>query len=160
MTAPKATGRIAGDDLILTRTFRAPIADVWASVTESERCARWYGRWEGEPGPGKTIRLQMLFEKGEPCTRYKIDAYEAPRHLVVSSTSEDYPITIDVKLEETAGVTTMTFVHQKVDRKLAGDFGAGWEYYLDGLVASRDGQPMPKFDDYYPSQKQHFTDQL
>jgi uncharacterized protein YndB with AHSA1/START domain len=159
MNAPKPTGRIAGNDLVLTRTFRAPIADVWASVTESERCARWYGRWEGTPGAGNTIRVQMAFEKGEPWTDMKIEACEAPRHLVLSSTG-DYGIRLEVTFAEASGVTTMTFVHRDVDKKMAGDYGAGWEYYLDNLVASRDAAPLPKFDDYYPSQKQHFTDQL
>lgn len=159
MTAPKATGRISGNDLVLTRTFRAPIADVWASVTESERTARWYGRWEGDAGAGKTIRVQMAFEKGEPWTDMLIEACEAPRSLVLSSTG-DFGIRLRLALAEANGVTTMTFTHENVDKKLAGDYGAGWEYYLDNLVASRDGTPLPKFDDYYPSQKQHFVDQV
>ena len=40
---PKPTGRLSGDDLVLTRTFRAPIDDVWTSVTSSESTARWFG---------------------------------------------------------------------------------------------------------------------
>ena len=55
---PTATGH----DLELTRTFRAPVEDVWASVTEPDRTARWFGAWKGEPGPGNTIQLQMAFE--------------------------------------------------------------------------------------------------
>src|SRR5690606_23528632 len=58
--SPKPTGHVRGNDLILTRTFRAPIDDVWTSVTDSESTARWIGRWEGDAGPGKTVRLQML----------------------------------------------------------------------------------------------------
>jgi hypothetical protein len=27
-------------------------------------------------------------------------------------------------------------------------YGPGWEYYLDMLVAARDGLPTPSFDDY------------
>jgi len=40
-----------------------------------------------------------------------------------------------------------------------GEVGPGWEYYLDALVASRDGQPAPDFDDYYPAMKEHFEAQ-
>jgi len=61
---PKPTGHVLGKDLILTRTFRAPIADVWTSVTESESTARWFGRWEGDAGAGKTVRLQLLQREG------------------------------------------------------------------------------------------------
>jgi hypothetical protein len=35
--------------------------------------------------------------------------------------------------------------------------GPGWEYYLDSLAASREGQPLPTLDAYYPAQKAHFT---
>jgi uncharacterized protein YndB with AHSA1/START domain len=68
--APTPTGRIVrtaeGRDLVLTRSFRAPIEDVWASITESERTARWFASWSGEPGPGRTIRYRLSFEEGTP----------------------------------------------------------------------------------------------
>ena len=41
----KPTGRLVEDSgvsrMVMHRTFRAPIEDVWASVTESERLERW-----------------------------------------------------------------------------------------------------------------------
>jgi hypothetical protein len=44
---PRPTGKLlrtgAGSDLILNRTFRAGIEDVWASETEPEHTARWFG---------------------------------------------------------------------------------------------------------------------
>ena len=60
-------------------------------------------------------------------------------------------------LSESAGTTTLEFVHHSVNRKAVGELGPGWEFYLDALVASRDGQPPPKFDAYYPAQKAYFT---
>ncbi len=45
--SPTPTGRLSGNDLVLTRTFRAPIADVWASLTDPWRTARWSGPWQG-----------------------------------------------------------------------------------------------------------------
>ena len=38
-----------------------------------------------------------------------------------------------------------------------GEVGPGWEYYLDMLVAAREGASLPKFDTYYPAQKDYFT---
>ncbi len=35
------TGELEGQQLTIERTFRAPIDDVWASLTEPERVARW-----------------------------------------------------------------------------------------------------------------------
>jgi hypothetical protein len=56
--------------------------------------------------------------------------------------------------------TELRFVHHLSDRKLAGDYGPGWEYYLDMLVAARAGQPLPTFDEYYPAQKAYYLEQL
>ncbi len=50
------TGTLRGNALILTRSFRAPIEDVWTSVTKSESTVRWFGIWEGDGRPGGTIR--------------------------------------------------------------------------------------------------------
>jgi hypothetical protein len=60
-------------------------------------------------------------------------------------------------LTESAGTTTLEFVHHCVNRKAVAELGPGWEYYLDALVASREGQSLPKFDAYYPGQKAYFT---
>ena len=155
----QATGRIDGNDLILTRTFRAPIEDVWTSITKSESTERWFARWEGDAGPGKTIRWKMVFEKGDAWSDVRIERCEPPRHLAVVSVSDYGAQSLEVTLQQTGDTTQMTFVHHLPDRKMVGEYGAGWEYYLDNLVAVREGKPLPNFDDYYPSQKQHFVDQ-
>ena len=155
---PSPTGRIDGNDLILTRTFRAPIDDVWTSITESESCARWFGRWEGDAGPGKSVRLKMTHEKGDAWTTVQIERCEAPRHLAVATTG-DYGWSLEVTLEQSGETTTMTFVHRNVDRKMRGEIGPGWEFYLDMLVAVRDNAKQPVFEEYYPSQKAYYLDQ-
>lgn len=157
--SPQPTGRVSGNDLILTRRFRAPIEDVWTSVTDPEHTARWYGTWEGEPGVGKTIRLQMAFEEGQPWFDTTIDVCEQPRHLALSSQGE-WGVRLELTLVQTGETTEMTFVHHLKDRKLAKDFGPGWEYYLDNLVAAREGKPLPKFADYHPAQQPYFADQV
>lgn len=160
---PTPSGRLvrtpAGRDLVLVRTFRASIEDVWASITESERTARWYGSWTGEPGPGRTILVTMGFEAGAEPQAMRIDACEAPRHLAVSSESEYGNWRLEAHLTEAAGVTEMRFTHHLDDAMNVGDMGPGWEYYLDMLVASRDGAPLPKWDDYYPARKAYYVEQ-
>ena len=157
--SPTPTGRLFGNDLVLTRTFRAPIEDVWASLTEPERTARWFGPWEGEGGPGHTIKVQMIHEEGQPWMDLTIDACEAPRHLAISSAGEHGSWHMELELAESAGVTELRFTQHLTDTEGAGEIGPGWEFYLDALVAARDGQPAPKFDDYYPSMKEHFEAQ-
>ncbi|MEU4743726.1 SRPBCC family protein, partial [Actinosynnema sp. NPDC023658] len=164
------TGRLvrteAGSDLVLTRTFRALADDVWASLTEPERTARWFGPWEGEAGPGRTVKVQMAFEEQGPWIEVRIDACDPPRRLVVSMLDEggadqggaDDAGTwrMELLLSEVDGVTELRLVHHLATEEGVGEVGPGWEYYLDMLVASRAGSPLPDFNDYYPSQKLYF----
>lgn len=160
---PTPSGRLlrtpAGRDLVLVRAFRAPIEDVWASITESERTARWFGSWTGEPGPGRKIQVRMGFEAGAEPQEMTIEACDAPRHLALSSESEHGSWHLEAHLTEAAGVTEMRFTHHLDDRANPADMGPGWEYYLDMLAASRDGAALPAWDDYYPAQKAYYSEQ-
>jgi uncharacterized protein YndB with AHSA1/START domain len=158
--SPKPTGHVRGNDLILTRTFRAAIDDVWTSVTDPASTARWIGRWEGDAGPGKTVRLQLLHEQGQPWSNVAIEICEPPRHLAVATKDEAGEWRLELTLTQTGETTELRFVHHLSDRKLAGDVGPGWEYYMDMLVAAREGKALPSFDDYYPSLKAHYLEQL
>jgi uncharacterized protein YndB with AHSA1/START domain len=148
-----------GNDLHFVRTFRAPIEDVWQSFTDPASTARWFGpwRWVGDAGPGHEIAYTMIQEDGSPESTARVERCEAPRHLAITSTGP-YGVSYEISLEETAGTTTLTFVHHLVDRGMAGDFGPGWEFYLDLLVDSRAGRPFRKFDEYYPAQRQYFVE--
>ncbi|MDG4791536.1 SRPBCC family protein [Micromonospora sp. WMMD1102] len=157
--SPTPTGRLFGNDLVLTRTFRAPVADVWASLTDPARTARWFGPWQGDAGPGRTVKVQMVHEEGEPWMELTIDACEPPRRLAVSAVDEHGTWNLDMTLAEDAGVTELRFTQHLTDTGSVGDVGPGWEYYLDALVASHEGRPAPNFDDYYPAMKDYFEAQ-
>ena len=152
---PQPTGRIRGNDLVLTRRFRASIEDVWTSITDASSTARWFGSWEGTPGVGNEIRVQMAFEDGQPWLTKKIEACEAPRRLVLTSDGP-YASKIELGLKSTNDGCELEFIHHAINRAMVGDMGPGWEYYLDNLVASRNGEALPKFDAYYPAQKAYF----
>ncbi|MBO3737430.1 SRPBCC family protein [Actinoplanes flavus] len=156
---PTPTGRILGGDLILTRSFRAPVADVWASLTEPDRTARWFGPWKGDAAPGNTIQVQMVQEEGQPWMDMTIDACEPPRRLALSAVDDYGSWHLDMVLTEADGVTELRFTQHLSGTENVGEVGPGWEYYLDLLVASRDGAPLPPFDDYYPSMKDHYEAQ-
>lgn len=156
--SPKPTGHVHGNDLIITRMFRAPIEDVWASVTVSEKTALWFGRWQGEAGPGKAVRLQLVHEQGQPWSDVVIEQCEAPRRLVLSMKDEMGDWRIELTLTQTGDMTELRFLQPLSDRKLAGDVGPGWEYYLDMLVAAREGRELPSFADYYPAQKAYYLE--
>lgn len=157
----KPTGRVSGKDLILTRSFRAPIEDVWESVTKSERTERWFGKWEGDAKPGNTIRVLMVFEKADAWSNARIDKCEAPRHLAITTLSDFGNWSLELTLREDNGTTHLEFVHHMTDIKGAtvGEVGPGWEYYLDNLVAYREGAALPTFEEYYPAQKSYYLEQ-
>lgn len=156
--SPKPTGHVDGNNLILTRTFRAPIGDIWASVTRPDSTALWFGRWEGDAGPGKVVRVQLLHEKERPWANVMIEECEPPHRLVIAMKDDHGDWRIELTLTQTADATELRFVQPLSDRKLAGDVGPGWEYYLDMLVAARDGKPLPSFADYYPAQRAHYLE--
>ncbi|WIM99684.1 SRPBCC family protein [Actinoplanes oblitus] len=157
--SPTPTGRLLGGDLVLTRTFPAPVIDVWASLTDPERTARWFGPWEGEAGPGRIIKVQMAHEQGQPWMDMTIDACEPPHRLAISAGEADDRWRLDLVLTERAGITELRFTQHLTRLDGLGEIGPGWEFYLDALVAARDGTPMPSFDDYYPALKEHFEAQ-
>ncbi|MFC4531082.1 SRPBCC family protein [Sphaerisporangium dianthi] len=161
--SPIPTGRLfptgTGTDLVLSRTFRAPAEDVWASITESDRTARWFGPWEGEAAPGRTIKVQMAFEEQAPWFEMRIDACDPPRRLALSTSDASGDWRLELLLSEADGSTELRFVQHLAGEDGVGEIGPGWEYYLDLLVAARDGSPAPDFADYYPSMKDHFEAQ-
>lgn len=164
MTTPTPTGRVrttpTGRELVYVRTFRAPIEDVWASITEPERTARWFADWSGDAGPGKTVDYALVAEEGRPTGRMTIEACEPPTRLRVSTVDVSGRWNIEARLRQVDGGTELEFVHRADTDISVGDMGPGWEYYLDRLTAARDDAPMPDFDDYYPAQKAYFEDQV
>ena len=149
---PQPTGTILrtvdGFDLAVRRTFRAPIEDVWRSITKPERTARWYGPWRGTAAPGATIELQMAFEEGAPWFAARIETCEPPRRLVVTQIDETGDWRMELLLSQSGDTTELRLIQHLDDAKDVGSIGPGWEYYMDMLVASRDGAPLPNFDDY------------
>ncbi|TDE19579.1 SRPBCC family protein [Actinomadura sp. 6K520] len=157
---PTPTGRLiavaTGTDLEMTREFKAPIEDVWASITEPDRTARWFAHWTGEGRPGAKVRLKLVLEEGQPESDMTIIACEPPRRLEVETVDEYGRWHLEARLAEAGGVTTLTFLHHLEPDTDAATTGPGWEYYLDRLVASMTGAPAPSFDDYYPAQAEYY----
>lgn len=159
--SPTATGRLLstpdGENLVLERRFNATIEDVWASITESERTARWFAAWWGDAGPRKTVRYRMVFEGEEaPEGDVLIEVCEPPKRLIVQTPGEGETWRLEATLSESEGVTTLTFIHHLVGRDQAGFIGPGWDYYLDMLVASRDDLTLPAWDDYFPTLQEFY----
>ncbi len=157
------TGRIETADgvrrLVIERELRAPIGDVWAAVTESERLARWIGVWTGDPASGH-VQFAMTAES-EDATADDMEIRECtpPTRLAVTSQVGDERWQLEVDLVERDGVTVLTFTQPDIDPVVAESVGPGWEYYLDRLVAVLTGGDVAAVDfdrDYYPAMAGHY----
>jgi uncharacterized protein YndB with AHSA1/START domain len=166
---PRPTGRReerhGETHLVFERTFRAPIEDVWAAVTESGRLSRWIGEWSGDPASG-SVTFRMTAEGDDVGDEtIWIDECVPPRRLVMRSAQPDDPDRLwawEVDLAESDGTTTLTFAQGVTDKTLAEGVGPGWDYYLDRLVAAETGTDVGAvdFDDYYPAFTDHYRAEL
>ncbi|KNX38930.1 SRPBCC family protein [Luteipulveratus halotolerans] len=158
--SPTPTGRLVaattGTDLTLTRELRAGIDDMWASLTESDRTARWFASWTGDGRPGQTVRITLTAEEGQPESDLTIIACEPPHRLEVETVDEYGRWHLEATLAESATGTTLTFTHHLDASAVVAEVGPGWEYYLDRLVLSVDGGDEPAWDDYFPAQKAYY----
>ena len=136
-------------DLVLRRTFSTGVDDVWAAVTESERLARWYGTWTGDPATGSVMVTMNSEADAVAPVRYDITECVPPQLLsVVIGGDDDMGWALTVELTEYDGITTLTFVQRNVDRDALGNLRPGWEWYFDRLAASLDGTTMPSLDEF------------
>ncbi|MBY4130068.1 SRPBCC family protein [Rhodococcus fascians] len=156
--APTPTGTLRANDtgvaLELSRTIHASREDVWAQLTESSRTALWFGPWERVSD--NVIRVTMSFEEGAPASDMAIEACEPPSRLAVR-TLGDMQWPLEVRLDDQGDSTVLVLVHSCQNTDGVGDIGPGWEYYLDMFVAAEHGGPLPRFDDYFPSQQQYYS---
>ena len=164
--SPRPTGylRASGGrrELVLERAFSAPIDDVWAAITESDRLARWIGVWSGDPSTG-TVQFRMTAEGDDvPESTYVIVRCEPPAALDLHS-ANDYGVwDLGLRLEhnDATGMTTLRFTQVVHDPGALESVGPGWEYYLDRLVAAETGTDVASisFDEsYYPAMQTHYA---
>jgi uncharacterized protein YndB with AHSA1/START domain len=159
----RPTGRLDQRDgtsyVVLERSFRAPIEDVWAAVTERGRLERWIGTYTGDPATG-AVMFRMTAEGEEaPEERMAIDSCDPPHHLELTSSVGEESWHLVLRLRHDAGTTVLEFAQSSLDPKEAESVGPGWEYYLDRLVAAETGADVSSVDfdaDYYPAMTPHY----
>jgi uncharacterized protein YndB with AHSA1/START domain len=148
MTAPR--------EIVLHRGYATSPEDVWAAFTESDRLARWFGRYTGHGRPGGTVELTVTGELdagGEVADPVTVAVHEcAPPHRLVvevpSNGTGSWWIAVDIAPEGDGAA--LTFTQRLVDGITAEEVTAGWRWYLDRLGAVLDGGPKPAWSDYAP----------
>lgn len=140
------------------RTFRSPIDDVWAAVTESDRLARWIGTWTGDPADGFVMFSMTAEGEDVPEARFDVPECDPPRLLRVEAVDDFGSWYLTLELAEADGVTTLTTSQVIDDVAAVENTGPGWDYYLDRLVRAESGGDATsvEWDDYYPAQREHY----
>ena len=144
----------AGRDLLVTRHLPIAVDDAWRWVTESKLTSTWYGPWTGEARVGGIVDVTMNAEEGAPTSGFRIDECRAPGadgtgRLELASTGEPpFNWVTAIELAAVDGGATVTLRHVSIPTDIPlGDLGAGWEFYLDALVAAVEGRPGKGFDE-------------
>lgn len=161
------TGRILSQDgrpvLRIVRQLAAPIEDVWASLTETERMERWIGTWSGDPLSGTVLFAMTAEGEDAPAEEMEIRECDPPRVLRVTSLTAGQRWQLDVVLTSAGTGTTLTFEQPDIDPVQVESVGPGWEYYLDRLIATVEGGDITALDwerDYYPAMQAHYRSQV
>ncbi|WP_405216052.1 SRPBCC domain-containing protein [Agrococcus sp. Ld7] len=141
-------------ELMLERKVGADAIAVWPFFSESRELGMWFGTYVGDPDSGEVV-LGMTAEEGDATSAVEIIACAAPAHLVVQTTNEAGSWSLEVELEdgghEPGSGTLIRFTQHELPLEMLPDVAAGWEWYLDRLVAAIAGAPMPDWSDYYPA---------
>lgn len=148
-------------ELTIERRVTADAIAVWPFLTESRELGMWIGSYAGDPDSGEVV-MSMNAEGGEATSAVEILDCDAPEHLAVLTTDEHASWSLEVELidggHDAGSGTTIRFTHHDVVLDALPDIAAGWEWYLDRLVAALSRQPMPAWDDYYPALRDAYTD--
>jgi len=122
MTAPR--------EIVLHRGYATSPEDVWAAFTESDRLARWFGRYTGHGRPGGTVELTVTGELdagGEVADPVTVAVHEcAPPHRLVvevpSNGTGSWWIAVDIAPEGDGAA--LTFATGRAPEKARAD--ASW----------------------------------
>lgn len=153
---PTGTINRHGDaaELTLERRVDDDAIAVWPYLAESRELSVWFGAYVGDPDSGEVV-LSMTAEEGEATRAVEILDCHAPEHLAVLASDEHGSWSLEVELvdggHEAGSGTTIRFTHHDLPAEQVPDVAAGWEWYLDRLVAALARQPMPARDDYFPA---------
>lgn len=138
MTITTPTGRVLQDDqgvyLEFERIFPTDVADLWSAITESSRCARWFGSWTGDPTTG-SVQLIMDAEDDHAAQTVTIVECEEPNVLVVELPAPDGTWRLAIELSDVDSGSRLVFTQHVTEPDETSSIGPGWHFYLDRLAS-------------------------
>ncbi len=154
------SGRVNRDgvglELIVSRRFPAPAAEAWEWVASPAKVKSWFGAVKGRPAVGAVLSVKLMAEEGSPSEEMVVLECNPGRRYVVETLVGDQLWHLTISVADLGTSSTVFLAHRLTSAREAGSVGPGWEYYLDRMLAARNGTPMPDFADYFPSQRPYY----
>ena len=145
--------------IVVSRQIEATIDDVWGWITTPDKLEQWIGTWSGDPAQG-VVDFLMLAEGADKPEPMRVRTCVPPTTLHVTAESTMGHWLVNIDLEEASARTTLSLTHLDVPADMLGAVGAGWEYYVDRLVAALRGDDVAAIDfeaDYFPALADRFS---
>lgn len=160
--SPEPNGSVvrtaSGRDLILTRELSVPVEEAWDWISESPKLEKWFGTWTDEGKTEKRIDVTMNAEAEPHTSEWEILGCDPGRSYEIRSVGGiGWHLSLSVEAAGSGSLLTFT-QHVDADSEI-GSIGAGWEYYLDRLLAAIEGGGMPDFDEYWPAMGPYYDEQ-
>jgi uncharacterized protein YndB with AHSA1/START domain len=122
---------VDGRTISLTRTYDAPVEDVWDACTNAERIPRWFLPVSGDLRPGGRFQVHGNASG-------TIERCDPPRSFAATWESGGQASRIELRLEPQAGGTLLSLRHSVPEddhwrRFGPGAVGVGWDMAVMGL---------------------------
>lgn len=132
----------------------AGVEDVWAALTDRSRLSRWLGELDGDLRAGGEFRARFSASGWEGTGR--VEVCEAPRRLMVATSSPDEPDgAFDVTLTAEDGGTVLVVEDRNLPLAHLAAYGAGDQIHLEDLTAHLAGRdrcdPRARFAELHPA---------
>ena len=134
------------------RRYATTPDDLWSSVTEPDRLARWLGPVYGDLRVGGRYELRMGDDvHGSPENAVgEVLECDAPRHLLIGwrfPGEEESRVAVDLRPDGDG--TILVLEHLDLQEAAARGYGGGWHASLDQLDDFAAGRPVRPWDELF-----------
>ena len=160
--SPEPTGNVVrtatGRDLIFERKLDLSDSELWSWISESDRIEKWFGTWTDEGKADGKIDVTMNAEAEPHTSEWEILECDPGSSYEIRSVG-GIGWHLALRVESAGSGSLLTFTqHVDADSEV-GSIGAGWEYYLDRLIAAVEGGDLPDFNEYWPAMGPYYENQ-
>lgn len=121
----------------------------WDWLTSSDLVAQWFGPFEAE---GDVLFVTMMQEEGKPRMEGRILQCRPKEYLQLKLGTDDTAWVIELSLEAIEEESQLTLKQAKTGSDEDAWIDAGWQFYLDCLLAAVNKTAAPSFRDYAPAE--------